>query len=227
MLGWLLTPIEPSRIHDVGFWLSWHARFMVVAWAFLIPVGILSARFFKIWPGQQWPQTLDNKNWWHLHRTLQYIAVALMAVALVFVLRAPRDHVLPGPHLWLGWTILALTASQVIGTILRGTKGGPTELNRDGSFKGDHYDMSLRRRMFETFHKVTGYTALFLSVGTILSGLWQSNAPRWMWIVLGLWWLMVALAYSVLQSRGMAISTYHAIWGPDETLPGNMRRKRK
>ena len=222
MLDWLFAPIDAGRIHDVGFYLSWHARLMVFAWAFCIPLGIIAARFFKIWPGQDWPQTLDNKTWWHLHRTLQYSACALTTVALGLILMAPREHVLPGLHRGFGWTLLALVSAQIVGAILRGTKGGPTALHRDGSLRGDHYDRTLRRRAFEAVHKAMGYSALLLSVGTIVSGLWQSNAPRWMWIVLGLWWSFIAVLYVVLQMRGFAMSSYHAIWGTDENLPGNL-----
>lgn len=224
MLDWLFAPIDPSRIHDVGFYLSWHARLMVVAWAFCIPFGIISARFFKLWPGQDWPHTLDNKTWWHLHRTLQYAACGLMVVALGLVLVAPREHVLVGPHRWYGWTVLALVTAQIIGAILRGTKGGPTEPHRDGSLRGDHYDRTWRRRAFEAVHKAIGYSALFVSVGAVWSGLWQSNALRWMWLVIGLWWVILAVLYAVLQKKGFAVSSYHAIWGTDEQLPGNLPR---
>ncbi|MEO9148601.1 MAG: cytochrome b561 domain-containing protein [Burkholderiaceae bacterium] len=224
MLDWLFAPIDAGRLHDVGFYLSWHARLMVIAWVFCIPFGIIVARFFKVWPGQDWPQTLDNKTWWHLHRTLQYSACFLMAVALGLVYLASREHVLPGPHAWVGWAVLALVSAQILGAIARGTKGGPTEPHQDGSLRGDHYDRTLRRRAFETVHKATGYAALMLSVGAILSGLWQSNAPRWMWIVICSWWIAVALLYLVLQRQGLAMSSYHAIWGTDETLPGNLPR---
>ena len=224
MLDWLLAPIDPSRIHDVGFYLSWHARLMVLAWALCIPFGIIAARFFKVWPGQVWPQTLDNKTWWNLHRAFQYSAAFLMAAALGLIFMAPREQVLPGPHSWFGWTVLALAGTQILGATLRGTKGGPTEPHKDGTLRGDHYDRTLRRRAFETIHKAIGYSALFVSVAAILTGLWQSNAPRWMWIVLILWWLAVAATCAVLEKHGLAMSSYHAIWGTDDKLPGNLPR---
>ena len=227
MLDWLFAPIDASRIHDVGFYLSWHARLMVMAWALCIPFGIIAARFFKVWPGQDWPQTLDNKLWWNLHRTSQYSACVLTVAALVLIFMAPRDSVLPGWHHWFGWSVLALLSVQVLGAILRGTKGGPTEPHRDGTLRGDHYDRTLRRRAFEAIHKAVGYSAVFISVGAILTGLWQSNAPRWMWIVLGLWWLAVAVLYAILQRRGLAMSSYHAIWGADANLPGNLLRTQR
>ena len=57
----------------------------------------------------------------------------------------------------------------------------------------------------------------------ILTGLWLANGPVWMWLCLGLWWLVLAMVATVLQRRGWAIDTYQAIWGPDPLLPGNRR----
>lgn len=225
MLDWLFSSIDPSRGHDVGFHLSWHARAMVLAWGGLVPLGILAARFFKIWPGQDWPRELDNRNWWNLHRGAQYLAVVVMALGLWLALRAPASaDVLPGPHAVMGWTIVALAVLQITGGILRGTKGGPTERAVDGSLRGDHFDMTPRRLAFEYIHKIVGYVAFLLSIATILSGLWQANAPVWMWVVLLAWWGVLFAAFGVLQRLGRSVDTYQAIWGVDPELPGNKRR---
>ena len=64
---WLLSPLDPLRIHAVDWAVSWHGRLMVIAWLFAFPAGILTARFFKITPRQNWPQVLDNVFWWNLH----------------------------------------------------------------------------------------------------------------------------------------------------------------
>ncbi|MGL4239726.1 MAG: cytochrome b561 domain-containing protein, partial [Beijerinckiaceae bacterium] len=98
--------------------------------------------------------------------------------------------------------------------------GGPTE----PSVRGDHYDMTARRRAFEHLHKSAGYLALALGVAAIVTGLWQANAPRWMWIALAAWWGLFLAAFVALQRRGLAFDTYQAIWGPDACHPGNARR---
>lgn len=220
MLEWLLSPMDTARPHEVGVVLSWHARSMVLAWGILVPLGILIARYFKIAPGQDFPNRLDSHLWWNSHRICQYSAFAIMSVGLVLILNAPPLDVLPGPHWWLGWTVLSLGAVQVLGGLLRGSKGGPT----DTTLSGDHYDMTPRRLAFEYIHKTVGYAALVLSMITILSGLWQSNAPNWMWIAMLTWWFSLGITAAALQTRGMAIDTYQAIWGPDPSLPGNRRR---
>lgn len=223
MWEWLLTPMDVSRPHEIGWHLSWHARIMVVAWGVLVPVGVLIARYFKVTPGQNWPQQLDNRLWWNTHRFCQYSASVLMVIGLVFILMSPPTASFVGPHSFLGWLVLALAFVQVSGGILRGTKGGPTEPAPDGSLRGDHFDMTLRRLAFEYIHKIAGYAALLLSAATILAGLWQANAPNWMWAALLVWWLGLLCVAMVLQRRGMAVDTYQAIWGPDPTLPGNRR----
>ncbi|WP_420861589.1 cytochrome b561 domain-containing protein [Algirhabdus cladophorae] len=219
-MEWLLAPIDASRVHDVGWHLSWHARLMVAAWGFLVPVGILAARYFKVLPRQNWPHDCDSQVWWVIHRVMQYSAVVLMLIALWLIRTAPPFTITAGPHVYFGWIILALTVVQVAGGILRGSKGGPTDLD----LRGDHFDMTGRRVVFERVHKIAGYVALGLSAAAILSGMWQANAPIWMWIVLPLWWCVLGVCFAVLQRRGMAIDTYQAIWGPNPNLPGNQRK---
>ncbi|MEM6889469.1 MAG: cytochrome b561 domain-containing protein [Pseudomonadota bacterium] len=225
MLEWLLSPIDPSRGHDVGFFLSWHARCMVIAWGVICPAAILAARYFKIMPGQNWPQELDNRTWWVCHWKGQVFTYALSLVGLGLILAGGRDQAGAGLHRFLGYTVLALGTIQIAMGTFRGTKGGPTALAKDGSMSGDHYDMTRWRVAFEHTHRFLGYLALFLAAVAILSGLWSSNAPRWMWIAINLYWLFLALVAVSLQRSGKAYDTYQAIWGPDPTLPGNRRAK--
>lgn len=74
--------------------------------------------------------------------------------------------------MWFGWVVVGACVAQILGGWLRGSKGGPTDPQRDGSLDGDHYSMTPRRRAFEAIHKSVGYTTLLLSIATILSGLW-------------------------------------------------------
>lgn len=229
MIDWLLAPVDLARPHDVPASLSWHARSMVLAWVVLVPPGILAARYLKVTPGQDWPRELDNRTWWTLHRLFQYSAGAMMLIGLVLALRRP-DFVasLTGQawlHRGLGWIVLGLAAVQFLSAILRGTKGGPTSPAVDGSLRGDHYDMTPRRIVFEWVHKNSGRLALVLSVPVVLSGLWQLNAPNWMWLAIVLWWGLLALVASLAERHFGVHDTYQAIWGPDPDLPGNRRNR--
>ncbi len=223
MIEWLLAPIDVSRPHEIGVLASWHARLMVLAWTFLFPLGILAARYFKIMPGQDWPDQLDNLTWWRTHLVLQYGGGIAVVVAVALILQV---SVLDFWHLHhvFGWLAVGLCSLQFLLGWFRGSKGGPTDPASDGSWSGDHYDMTPRRKVFEYCHKSAGYIALFSAVAAIATGFWFVNAPRWMWIATLVWWAFLVACFVVLQRRGWAIDTYQAIWGPNPHHPGNRMR---
>ena len=220
-MDWLLAPIDASRAHEIGLAVSWHARTMVLAWGVMAPLAVLLARYFKVLPGQDWPRELDSQVWWRGHWMGQGVVVLLSLFGLGLALSVAGET---GVHGMMGYTLLALLCVQLLLGVFRGTKGGPTAPAKDGSLRGDHYDMTPWRVMFEWSHKIVGYTALILGCCVILAGLWQANAPRWMWIAILWWWALLLLLAAVLQARGRAIDTYQAIWGPDPEHPGNRRK---
>jgi hypothetical protein len=71
----------------------------------------------------------------------------------------------------------------------------------------------------------SGRLALALSVPVVLSGLWQLNAPLWMWLAVVLCWCGLSLGAASLERRIGARDTYQAIWGADPDLPGNRRHR--
>ena len=222
MWEWLLSPIDASRAHEVGYAISWHARSMVLGWGVFAPLAVLVARFFKVMPGQDWPRQLDNQAWWRGHWMGQTLVLGLTFLGLAFVM--PPSWSEMSLHRWMGYTVLIGILAQIALGLARGTKGGPTAPAADGTLYGDHYNMTVRRRTFELAHKTLGYGVLLLAASTILLGLWDANGPRWMWMMLITWWVMFALVFGILQKRGMAVDTYQAIWGTDPVHPGNMQR---
>lgn len=218
MLDWLLSPISGSPQHSIAPWAYWHARCMVLGWGVLLPVGALAARYFKVTPGQRWPEQLDSKAWWHSHRVLQWSGVAVMTVGLLLAWGQGQGATTAARwHAWAGWAVASLGWLQVAAGLGRGSKGGPT----DTRLEGDHFDMTTHRVWFERLHKGLGWLALLAAVGVIALGLWVADAPRWMPLVLALWWSALALAAWHWQRQGRCFDTYQAIWGPDPTLPGN------
>ncbi len=186
---------------------------MVLAWTVLIPRGVLVARFGKVTPRQNFPQQLDNQFWWHTHRALQYSGIALSFVAIGLIWRL-NAHL--SAHRWhhiFGYALLVIGAVQVLGGHLRGTKGGPSDRARGLPMRGDHFDMTRRRRLFEWWHKRMGYAALALTAAATALGLLLADAPRWMWCAIGLWWCLLITIFVWLQKQGLAIDTYTAIWG--------------
>lgn len=221
MLDWLLSPIDASRVHGLNFTVSWHARTMVLGWGILAPMAVLVARFFKVMPCQDWPNQLDSQIWWRSHWMGFSLVFCLSIFGLFLVLPLGADGMTL--HRVLGYSVLVGMIAQVTLGLCRGSKGGPTAPANDGSLRGDHYDMTPWRRRFEVLHKSLGYCILLTASVTIVVGLWDVNGPRWMWISIILWWIIIASMFCLLQKRGMAVDTYQAIWGPDAELPGNQQ----
>ena len=187
---------------------------MVMAWGLLAPLAVLIARYFKVLPGQDWPRVLDNPFWWRCHWVGQGAVALLTVLGLGLILPVSTGA---GLHGLLGFLLTGILALQVLGALLRGTKGAP-------GIPGDHYDMTPRRVVFEHMHKLAGHVALILSVVVILLGLRAANAPVWMWLAICLWWLLLGGAAIALHRQGRAVDTYQAIWGPDPAHPGNRRK---
>ncbi len=221
MWEWLCTPIDPARAHEISDAVAWHGRSMVLAWGIIAPLAIIVARFFKIMPGQNWPQELDNPIWWRSHWIGQTGVLLLSAFGFWLVL--PADLSVVSLHAMLGYALILGLIVQILLGIFRGSKGGPTSLAKNGSPRGHHYDMTPWRRMFEAFHKTLGYALLALATTTVFLGLWTANAPNWMGLILIIWWLALIASFIGMQKRGLAVDTYQAIWGNDPVHPGNQR----
>jgi hypothetical protein len=224
MMEWLFSSIDPSRAHLVTDAIAWHGRLMVAAWGFLFPIGILIARFLKTTPKQKWPEKLDSQVWWHSHWILQTCGAVLVLVAVWLIWSSSGDSFVAWVHRVIGWVLVSICALQLLAGWLRGSKGGPTEVDINGSVHGDHYDMTPRRLAFEYMHKSLGYFAILVAWATTFLGLWIANAPKWMFIVMISWFVVLVIVFVVLQKRGLALDTYQAIWGPDPDLPGNQRK---
>ena len=149
----------------------WHGGLMLLAWFVLLPAGALIARFYKVLPRQDFPAVVDNKAWWRAHLALQYGGTAVAGAAFWIVWDAVgRKMHWFNPHAFLGASVLGICALQVLSAWLRGTNGGPMEKGADSNdpttWRGDHYDMTLRRRVFEAWHKHAGYLAFLLAIPT-------------------------------------------------------------
>ncbi len=230
VIHWLLTPISGSDDHVISAPIAWHGRLMVLGLGVLMPPVVIVARFFKVTLRQDWPQQLDNPFWFVTHRRWGHVIGLVVAIGLAFVLAGqgwePPWHSLHGA---LGWVVVALVLFQVVGSWLRGTHGGPidpfTRQRRPPSdWPGDHFSMTQRRIVFEYVHKWGGYILLTVTLTAIPTGLLAADAPRWMPITMGIWWLVLLGVFVWLQRAGRCIDTYQAIWGLDPNLPGNRRR---
>lgn len=222
---WLLGSIDATRPHEITPAQAWHGRLMLLAWGICIPLGIFIARYLKVTPNQIWPEELDNIFWWRSHLTLQIGGTGIMLLALCIILTF-SNSLASFPvnwHGWIGWTIISLACMQIASGYLRGSKGGPTAPSADGNLRGDHFDMSRRRVLFEAFHKTVGYLLLLGGASGVLHGMWTANASRWMFVCIISFWVLLGVSALIISRRFVVRNTYHAIWGPDPNLPGNQR----
>jgi hypothetical protein len=226
----LLADISEAAMQSMSSGVAWHGGLMVLAWVVLMPAGFLVARFYKITPGQDWPRRLNNPFWFRNHRRLGYAIGIVTAVAVACVVWTDGTLILwRSSHALTGWVLLALAAFQIVGSLLRGIHGGPVDrLTRKPvppeQWPGDHFSMTRRRIVFEYSHKTVGYFLVLVTIWQIAGGLRDADAPRWIWVVLGLWTLIFVAAFTRLQRAGKCIDTYQAIWGLDESLPGYRRK---
>jgi hypothetical protein len=204
-----------------------HAGLMILAWLVLLPSGAMVARFCKVTVHQDWPRVLDNQLWWWLHRILQYAGVACALAAFLVAYRTTGGVNLGLLHTQLGLVVLAIAIGQIISTWFRGSKGGLTSTGADEkrpeTWRGDHYDMTPRRRIFEAWHKAFGWLSLALIA--IALGLRLLGWPAELCAVAALVTLLQAGAFVVLARHSRRISTYQALWGPNPTHPGNRARR--
>ena len=194
-----------------------HGAMMIVAWGCLLPLGGLVARYFKVTPRQDFPRVVENPFWWNCHRALQYAGAALATAAAATILWQTGGHVAT-LHGRCGLAVMTVAWLQVASPLFRGSKGGPTGAGATaadaGTWRGDHFDMTRRRRVFEAWHKPAGWTLIVLGQLTILLGLDLVDAPAWILGVAAL--MMAALGLALLDSylRGRWVDTHEALWGP-------------
>ncbi len=229
-MNWLLAAIHGAVTQLMAAGIAWHGCLMLVAWAILMPAGFLVVRFFKITPGQDWPRRLNNPFWFINHRRLGYATVIVTTIAIACILWANGSLTLwQGYHATTGWMLFALAWCQVLGSLFRGSHGGPVDpmtrkILPPEQWHGDHFNLTRRRIFFEYSHKIIGYILVPLTVWQIATGLRDLDASLWLWGAVALCALFFVSAFVTLQVSGRCVDTYQAIWGLDETLPGYRRK---
>ncbi len=210
-----------------------HAVLMSIAWFILLPAGVLIARFFKVTKNQDWPHELDNQLWWHSHRWLNYAGIGLATLGMLIMWQTIGGPALQGWHGRIGLATMALGWLQIISAWLRGSKGGPTDPSADPNdpttWQGDHFDMTVRRRLFEIWHKQLGYVVLFLALIAAWQGLESIAAPLW---IKALPWSAASIfliLFHHFTHQGRRFDTHAAIFGskPKPNCHPAKRKKRE
>jgi len=185
-----------------------HAGLMIYAWGIVLPAGTIVARYFKVTRDQDFPRETDNRFWWTWHRVFQTLGM-MLATAGALVMHAAGSSGFASWHSRIGAGVLLLGWLQIAAALLRGTMGGPT----DTTLRGDHYDMTPRRLVFEALHKSIGWITLGLAAVALASGTILANAPDLAMMALGIIIGVHLLAIFQFAHSGRWVDTYRALWG--------------
>lgn len=211
---------------------NYHALLMAGIWMFLVPLCITIIRYGKPKPtlyGIRTKISIWNREWWwfNVHKYGLYAAVGLslagMAVALIV-----SGGFSGSLHSRFGLITVTLGVLQVVSGMLRGTHGGKyyytADPNDPSTWDGDHYSRTLRRRIFEAYHKTTGYFALFAAIGAVATGLAQYPFPALAAAVFTLPFLFLA-AWIILEFLERRYDGYRAVHGYGLEHPYNKARE--
>lgn len=211
---------------------NYHAILMTFTWLFLVPLCILIIRYGKPKPtfyGLRRKVAVYHAEWWwfFVHKYGLYVAMALSVGGALLAITVSKGFS-GSLHSVFGILAVTLGALQVISGWLRGTHGGKyyytADPNKPSTWFGDHYNMTLRRRIFEAYHKNSGYFAGFCALAAVASGLGHYPMPGMLPIAIGLF-LAVLVAAMVLDFKGLRYDGYKAAHGTDPEHPFNKARK--
>ena len=210
-----------------------HAWLMFAVWFGYVPFALMLTRFFKPRPR---PYGLGRNPatgkpyepiWARFHVWGLYVAMALSlgGAALAMLVSGGVSGSL---HSVLGLATVVFGALQIVAAWQRGSHGGKWGHHSDpddpSTWHGDHYDMTPRRRWFESYHKTGGYFTLFLAVGAVVSGLSQFWMP-WIAAAFALILLGGFLLVVLFEGQQRRYDTYRTVYGNHPDHPFNKARE--
>jgi hypothetical protein len=234
-----MSPDIPTEVYvaflDRTFELHWdyHAMLMTGVWFLLVPIGVIAARFFKPKPTtygiEKGTGRLNAKlRWWTIHYVILYMAIGLALVGMATATLASGGFS-GSMHAFLGFGTILFGSLQIFSAWLRGSHGGKHGADSDpddpSTWRGDHFDMTPRRRWFEAYHKSTGYFTIILALAAVASGLQQFWVPQ---IAIAVILLLAAslIAYVLMEGKGYRQDTYRSVYGNHPDNPYNKYRER-
>jgi hypothetical protein len=212
---------------------GYHALLMVGIWFVLVPICIITIRFGKPKPtlnGIRIKVSIWNAPWWwfSIHKYGLILAISL-ALAGAIVAVAVSGGFSGSLHSIFGIATVTLGCLQIMGGWLRGTHGGrnyyTADPNDPTTWRGDHYDMTRRRRIFEAYHKTAGYFVYFFAAGAVATGLMQYPIAGLGEFVIAV--VLVAFVLSIaLEYKGLRYDGYRAAHGYNPEHPFNKAREK-
>ncbi len=209
-----------------------HALLMIGIWFVLVPIGLFAIRFFKPKPItygiEKGTGRLDPKLiWWTIHYSFLYAAVGLAFAGTMWAMVVSGGF--SGTvHSIFGLGTVLFGGLQIVSAWFRGTHGGKhapeSDPNDPSTWRGDHFDMTPRRRLFEAYHKTFGYFAIVLAMGAVATGLQQYWTPL-IAIVLGVILVVSSALFVYLEGNGYRQDTYRSVYGNHPDNPYNKLRE--
>jgi hypothetical protein len=211
---------------------GYHAALMVGIWIVLVPLCIIVIRFGKPMPtfnGIRERVSIKNPVWWwfsvHKYGLILAICLSLIGLAIALTVSGGFSGSL---HSIFGISTITLGCLQVVSGWLRGVHGGrnyyTANPNDPATWRGDHYDMTPRRRRFEAYHKTAGFFSIFFAVGAVTTGLMQYPIPELLVFILAVAVIALVLCM-VLEYKGFRYDGYRAAHGFNPEHPYNQARK--
>lgn len=219
---------------DQTFPIHWnyHAILMFSIWMILVPACITIIRFYKPKPTEFGIRTklrISNSRWWwfNVHKYGLYTAVflSLGGVAVALVASGGFSATV---HSMFGMMTVVMGCLQVISGMLRGTHGGKYyatgNVDDPSTWFGDHYFHTTRRRMFEAYHKTSGYFTIAFAAGAVGSGLMQYSMPV-LQILAFILPVLFLIIWVSMQYLGRDYDGYKAVHGYGPEHPFNKERE--
>lgn len=211
-----------------------HAILMSMAWFLLVPVGVIALRFFKPAPTPygiaRGTGRFDRKLvWWTIHYSVLYLAISLSLLGIIIAIYV-SGGISRSAHAAFGLATILFGSLQIISAWFRGSHGGKHGAHSNpedpSTWRGDHFDMTPRRRWFEAFHKTTGYFTIALAFAAAGSGLMRYWIPGIAALLAAA--LVATLAVCiVLEGKGFRHDTYRSVYGNHPDHPYNHARRDK
>jgi hypothetical protein len=203
---------------------DYHALLMFSLWMILVPAIIIVSRFGKPAP-TLYGSSKDGPSplWFAVHRFGLSVAILLSLGGAAIALTVNRGFS-GSLHSYFGLATVTLGCLQVLAAWLRGTSGGKFGVRADpddpSTWRGDHYDMTPRRKWFEAYHKTAGYLTLFMAIAAVTTGLSQYWFPT-IAVTLGLLLVAALALFVLLEGTGRRQDTYLSVYGNHPDHPYN------
>lgn len=211
---------------------NYHAILMFFIWMFLVPMCITVMRFHKPPPSEKGIRrdvSIWHREWWFfsVHKFglffAMFLAVGSTGLALIV-----SGGFSGSVHACFGMLTVVMGIGQIISSQFRGTRGGKyrigADLNDPDTWRGDQYDHTKKRRLFEAYHKTAGYFTVFCAVGALGSGLMQFYMP----VLTGLLFVFLLAglaAWITYEFKGRSYDGYRVAHGYGLEHPHNKDRE--